>query len=51
MRACRELGIATAATNHNTRHVLVTATFTFQSSRGGAPVTRTQTLLDKLKKK
>jgi hypothetical protein len=31
--------------------VLVTATFTFQSSRGGAPVTRTQTLLDKLKKK
>jgi hypothetical protein len=33
------------------RGVVVTATFTFQSSRGGPPVTHTQTLLDKLKKK
>jgi hypothetical protein len=31
--------------------VLVTATFTFQSSRGGAPVTHTQTLLDRLRRK
>jgi hypothetical protein len=31
--------------------VLVTATFTFQSSRGGSPVSHTQTLADKLKKK
>jgi hypothetical protein len=29
----------------------VTATFTFQSSRGGSPVSHTQTLTDKLKKK
>jgi hypothetical protein len=31
--------------------VLVTATFTFQSSRGGRPVSHTQTLIDKLRKK
>jgi hypothetical protein len=31
--------------------VLVTATFTFQSSRGAGPVSHTQTLTDKLKKK
>jgi hypothetical protein len=31
--------------------VLVTATFTFQSSRGGSPVAHTQKLTDKLKKK
>jgi hypothetical protein len=31
--------------------VLVTASFTFQSSRGGSPVSHTQTLIDKLKKK
>lgn len=31
--------------------VLVTATFTFQSARGGNPVSHTQTLTDKLKKK
>jgi hypothetical protein len=31
--------------------VLVTATFRFQSSRGGGPVSHTQTLTDKLKKK
>jgi hypothetical protein len=31
--------------------VLVTATFTFQSSRGGSPVSHTQKLTDKLKKK
>jgi hypothetical protein len=31
--------------------VRVTATFTFQSSRGGAPVSHTQTITDKLKKK
>jgi hypothetical protein len=31
--------------------VLVTATFTFQSSRGGGPVSHTQRLTDKLKKK
>jgi len=31
--------------------VLVTATFRFQSSRGGSPVSHTQTLTDKLKKK
>jgi hypothetical protein len=32
------------------RGLLVTATFTFQSSRGGSPVTRSQTLRVKLKK-
>jgi hypothetical protein len=32
------------------RGLLVKATFTFQSSRGGAPVTHTQTLRVKLKK-
>jgi hypothetical protein len=32
------------------RGLLVTATFTFQSSRGGSPVTHTQTLRVKLKK-
>ncbi|HEV7585484.1 MAG TPA: hypothetical protein VGO14_06865 [Solirubrobacteraceae bacterium] len=32
------------------RGVLVTATFTFQSSRGGSPVTHTQTLRVKLKR-
>jgi hypothetical protein len=31
--------------------VRVTATFTFQSSRGGAPVSHTQTIIVKLKKK
>jgi hypothetical protein len=31
--------------------VLVTATFTFQSSLGGSPVTHRQVLLDKLKRK
>jgi hypothetical protein len=30
--------------------VRVTATFTFQSSRGGSPVSHTQTIIDKLKK-
>jgi hypothetical protein len=32
------------------RGLLVTATFTFQSSRGGTPVTHTQTLRVKLTK-
>jgi hypothetical protein len=31
--------------------LLVTATFTFQSARGGKPVSHTQTITDKLKKK